>query len=100
MTEYTVRRSDRARRLRIVVAPEGVEVVLPKRMALRHAEEFVAEKRPWIERTLRQYREAAESLPPVRLEDGGEIPYLGLTLPIRVNVEPWRTRAGVARRGG
>ena len=34
------------------------------------------------------------------LEDGGEIPYLGLTLPIRVNVEPWRTRPGVSRRGG
>src|SRR3954470_11385806 len=100
VTEYTIRRSDRARRLRIVVAPEGVEVVLPRRMALRHAEEFVAEKRPWIERTLRQYRAAEASLPPVGLEDGGEIPYVGLTLPIRVYVEPWRTRPGVSRRGG
>src|SRR4051795_6615535 len=100
MTEYTIRRSDRARRLRIVVAPSGVEVVLPRRMALHHAEKVVAEKRPWIERTLRQYRDAEASLPPVRLADGGEIPYLGLSLPIRVNVEPWRTRPGVSRRGG
>jgi predicted metal-dependent hydrolase len=100
LTEYTIRRSDRARRLRIVVAPEGVEVVLPRRMALRHAEEFVAEKRPWIERTLRAYRDAEKSLPPVRLEDGGQVPYLGLTLPMRVHVEPWRTRPGVSRRGG
>jgi predicted metal-dependent hydrolase len=100
VTEYTIRRSERARRLRIVVAPTGVEVVLPKRMALRHAEEFVAEKRPWIERTLRQYRAAEASLPPVRLEDGGQVPYLGLTLPLRVHVEPWRTRPGVSRRGG
>ena len=99
VTEYTIRRSDRARRLRIVVAPTGVEVVLPRRMALRHAEEFVAEKRPWIERTLRQYKAAEESLPPVRIEDGGEIPYLGMTLPIRINVEPHRTRPGVSRRG-
>ncbi|MEA2425382.1 MAG: hypothetical protein QOH13_1792, partial [Thermoleophilaceae bacterium] len=99
MTEYTIRRSDRARRLRIVVAPEGVEVVLPRKMALRHAEAFVAEKQPWIERTLRQYRAAEEALPPVRLEDGGEVPYLGLTLPIRVKVEPARTRPGVSRRG-
>ena len=99
MTEYTIRRSDRARRLRIVVAPTGVEVVLPRRMALRHAEEFVAEKQPWIERTLRAYKEAEQALPPVRLEDGGEVPYLGLTLPIRVHVEPWRTRPGVSRRG-
>ena len=87
MTEYTIRRSDRARRLRIVVAPSGVEVVLPRRMPLRDAEEFVAEKRPWIERTLRQYRDAEASLPPVRLEDGGEVPYLGQS-------------PGVSRRGG
>jgi predicted metal-dependent hydrolase len=99
VTEYTIRRSDRARRLRIVVAPTGVEVVLPRRMALRHAEEFVAEKARWIERTLRQYRAAEAGLPPVRLEDGGEIPYLGMTLPIRVHVEPERTRPGVSRRG-
>ena len=99
MTEYTIRRSDRARRLRIVVAPTGVEVVLPRRMALRHAEAFVAEKQPWIERTLRQYRDAEASLPPVRIEDGGEVPYLGLTLQLRVAVERWRTRPGVSRRG-
>jgi predicted metal-dependent hydrolase len=99
VTEYTIRRSDRARRLRIVVAPDGVEVVLPRRMAMRDAEAFVAEKRPWIERTLRQYRAAELALPPARLEDGGEVPYLGLTLPLRVKVESWRTRAGVSRRG-
>ena len=100
MTEYTIRRSDRARRLRIVVAPEGVEVVLPRRMALREAEEFVAEKRTWIERTLRAYRAAEAELPSVRLESGGEVPYLGFQLSLRVNVEPWRTRPGVSRRGG
>lgn len=100
MTEYTIRRSDRARRLRIVVAPTGVEVVLPRHMALRHAEEFVAEKARWIERTLRQYRDAEAALPPVRLEDGGEIPYLGQTLPMRVHVEEWRTRPGVSLRRG
>jgi predicted metal-dependent hydrolase len=100
VTEYTIRRSDRARRLRIVVAPEGVEVVLPRRMALHEAERFVAEKRPWIERTLRAYRAAEEELPRVRLETGGEVPYLGFQLSLRVNVEPWRTRAGVSRQGG
>jgi predicted metal-dependent hydrolase len=68
-------------------------------MALHHAEAFVAEKARWIERTLRQYQDAAAALPPVLLEDGGEIPYLGRTYPIRVKVEPARTRPGVARRG-
>ena len=99
VTEYTIRRSNRARRLRIVVDPTGVEVVLPQRMSVRAAEEFVAEKRPWIERTLRQYRKAQAALPPVRLEDGGEVPYLGTSLTLRVHVESWRTRPGVSRRG-
>jgi predicted metal-dependent hydrolase len=99
VTDYTIRRSDRARRLRIVVAPTGVEVVLPRRMSLRVAQAFVAEKRPWIERTLQQYEQAQAALPPARLEDGGEVPYLGTRFALRVNVEPWRTRAGVSRRG-
>ena len=97
--EYRVRRSRRARRARVVVSDEGtVEVVLPLRMALRHARPLVAEKRPWIERTLRRF-EQARAATPVQLEDGGVVPYLGEELTLRVRVEPWRSRAHVARRG-
>jgi predicted metal-dependent hydrolase len=96
---YTVRRSDRARRARIVVDASGVEVVVPRRMALRHVAPFVEEKRPWIERTLRRYREAAAAGPRVRLEDGGEVPYLGRPLALAVREEPGRARSHVARAG-
>lgn len=96
---YTVRRSDRARHARIVVDPDGVEVVIPHRMALKHVEPFVEEKRAWIERTLRRIR-AAEEGAGVRLEDGGTVPYLGRPLVVRVRVEPGRTRAHVALRPG
>ena len=101
MTElsYSVRRSDRARRARIVVDPGGVEVVVPKRMALRHVAPFVEQKRPWIERTLRRYREAEAAGPRVLLEHGGEVPYLGEQLALDVRVEPARVRPHVARRG-
>ena len=85
--EYRIRRSDRARRARIVVDPNGVEVVVPRRMALRHVEPFVEEKRPWIERTLRRFREAELAAPPVELEHGGAVPYLGRELLLRVRVE-------------
>jgi predicted metal-dependent hydrolase len=44
-------------------------------------------------------RESEEELPPARLEHGGEVPYLGERLRLRVRVEPRRTRAHVARRG-
>ncbi len=97
--DYRIRRSERARHARVVVRPEGdVEVVLPRRMALRHAEPLVAEKRRWIERTLRRF-EAARAAAPVRLEDRGIVPYLGQELTLRVRVEPRRSRAHVARRG-
>ena len=96
---YTVRRSDRARRARIQVSAEGVEVVVPKRLALAEVEPFVEEKRPWIERTLLRMREADAERPPARLEDGGEVPYLDERLALSVRREPGRKRAHVARRG-
>jgi predicted metal-dependent hydrolase len=98
MTEYPIRRSDRARRARINVSADGVEVVVPRRMALRHVTPFVEEKRPWIERTLRRIREAEEAAA-VRLCDGGSVPYLGSVLPLRVKVEPGRVRSFVSIKG-
>ena len=98
MTEYPIRRSDRARRARINVSADGVEVVVPRRMALRHVTPFVEQKRPWIERTLRRIREAEEAAA-VRLEDGGSVPYLGRLLTLSVRVEPARVRSFVSLRG-
>jgi predicted metal-dependent hydrolase len=97
---YRIRRSDRARHARILVGGDGVEVVVPRRFPMREVEPFVEEKRPWIERTLRRLRESDEVLPPARLEDGGELSYLGERLDLRVRVEPSRRRPHVARRGG
>jgi predicted metal-dependent hydrolase len=89
--EYTVRRSDRARRVRVVVEPTGaIEVVLPRRAAQREAAAAVAELRPWIERRL---AEAETVRAAVAGRDG--LPYLGSTL--RARREPGRTRAH--RRG-
>jgi predicted metal-dependent hydrolase len=96
--EYPIRRSDRARRARINVSADGVEVVVPRRMALRQVVPFVEEKRPWIERTLRRIREAEEAAA-VRLADGGSVPYLGRSLSLDVRIEPGRQRSFVALRG-
>jgi predicted metal-dependent hydrolase len=96
---YRIRRSDRARYARILVGGDGVEVVLPRRFPARDVEPFVEEKRPWIERTLRRMRESEGDFAPVRLEDGGELPYLGERLGLRVREERGRRRAHVARRG-
>jgi predicted metal-dependent hydrolase len=96
---YKIRRSDRARHVRILVGGDGVEVVVPRRFPLSDVEPFVEEKRPWIERTLRRMRESESEYPPARLEDGGELPYLGERLGLRVRKEARRTRAHVVRRG-
>jgi hypothetical protein len=96
---YTIRRSERARRARILVDGDGVEVVVPARFPLQDVEGFVEEKRPWIERTLRRMRESESNFPPARLEDGGELPYLGERLMLRVRSERGRVRPYVARRG-
>ncbi len=96
---YTIRRSDRARHARILVGGDGVEVVVPRRFPHRQIEPFVEEKRPWIERTLRRMRESEAEFPPARLEDGGELPYLGTRLALAVRAEPGRARPHVARRG-
>jgi predicted metal-dependent hydrolase len=97
---YRIRRSDRARHARILVGGDGVEVVVPRRFPMREVEPFVQEKRRWIERTLRRLRESEAVLPPARLEDGGELPYLGERLALRVRLEPERRRPHVARRDG
>jgi predicted metal-dependent hydrolase len=96
---YRIRRSGRARRARILVDGDGVEVVVPHRFPLRDVEPFVEEKRAWIERTLRRMRETEAELPAARMEDGGPVPYLGESLRLSVRVEHNRQRAHAARRG-
>jgi predicted metal-dependent hydrolase len=96
---YRIRRSDRARHARILVGGDGVEVVVPRRFPERKVEPFVEQKRPWIERTLRRMAETGAELAPAHLEHGGEVPYLGERLELRVRVEPGRVRPHVARRG-
>lgn len=90
---YAVRRSTRARRVRVTVDPRGgVEVVLPRRVAERAAAQAVVELRPWIDRRLAEVAEVRERL----AARAGTVPYLGETL--RLAPEPGRTR--VHRRGG
>ena len=98
MQHYSLRRSARARRARIQVTAEGVEVVVPRGATVADVEPFVASKRDWIERTQQRLRAAEAARPRPVLADGGAVPYLGESLPLAVAVEPGR-RARVRRRG-
>jgi len=96
---YTVRRSERARRARLVVTPEGVELVVPRRMPLEEAAAFARERRGWLERALRRLDSALEAHPPARVADGAPLPYLGNELHLRVVIQPGRRRPRVRRSG-
>ncbi|HEY3266829.1 MAG TPA: SprT family zinc-dependent metalloprotease [Armatimonadota bacterium] len=82
---YTIRRSARAKRMRLRVDVNGgVEVVLPQRAPARAVAPFVAEHADWIRHT----RERFAALRQQRAESGpaGErtVSYRGRDLPLRV----------------
>jgi predicted metal-dependent hydrolase len=74
---YTVRRSARARRVRVNVHPHaGVEVVLPESAPERAAAAAVSELRPWIERRLGEARELIALADLRSVAERGTVPYL------------------------
>jgi predicted metal-dependent hydrolase len=89
---YNIRRSTRARRVRVTVdARCGVEVVLPQRAPEREAAAAIRELAPWIERRLSELDRARATV----AARGEQVPYLGELLALRA--EPGRSR--VHRRG-
>jgi predicted metal-dependent hydrolase len=91
--EYRIRRSQRARRVRVLVEADGsVVVVLPPRAPERHASAAVLELTPWIERRRAVVAAARAALD----RPAGTVPYLGESL--LLVPEPGRSR--VTRRDG
>src|SRR3954468_8767111 len=85
---YTIRRSPRARRIRVKVDPyDGVEVVIPQRATTREAQAAIRELRPWIEKRLKEAEAAKHRLAP----PPGTVPFLGA--PLRLRHDANRTRA-------
>src|SRR3954464_11187538 len=87
VTEYTLRRSPRARRVRVSVESDGeVHVTLPRRASAREADDAVRELAPWIERRRRALARAAAEV----ARTPGTVPYLGGELVLVP--QPGRTR--------
>ena len=92
VTEYKLRRSPRARRVRVSVESDGaVLVTIPRRAPANAADEAVRELAPWIERRRRALAGAAAAV----AGPAGTAPYLGQLLTLVP--QPGRTRAH--RRG-
>jgi predicted metal-dependent hydrolase len=106
--ECTIRRSARARLLRLTVDPRHTAVVtIPARAARskgeaeRLAESFVAEREAWLRRHLaRQARQRAELAALGPLRDGGTILFRGEPHRLRIDATmPGRRRTVVTREG-
>ncbi len=106
---YTLRRSPRARRLRVVIHPgRGVVVTIPAAARLgrggaeRAVRDFLGGREPWLRRHLeRQAATRARLDDRPALGDGRLVPYLGAPHRVRVAPAPAGVRASrVSRVGG
>ncbi|MGC8633144.1 MAG: M48 family metallopeptidase [Candidatus Limnocylindrales bacterium] len=95
--QYRLRRSPRARRLRLVVDGGEMPVLtLPHRLPVQVADAFVLERRAWIERHLaRAAAEHARRLARSPLGDGGTLELLGRRHRLEVRVLPAGRRSSV-----
>ena len=92
VAEYRIRRSPRARRVRVTVDADGsVTVTLPRKAPERAAADAVRELAPWIARRRRVLARAAAEV----ARTPGTVPYLGETLTLAAQ----RGRERVHRRG-
>jgi predicted metal-dependent hydrolase len=110
--DYTLRRSPRARTLRVLIHPErGVVVTIPSAgrrgwgghgASERHIETFLGEREPWLRRHLaRQARDRADLAARGGLQDGATLRFRGDLH--RLRVQPARAgarRSSVERVGG
>ncbi len=82
---YEVRASARAKRLRLTVQPQGVEVVVPPRVSKDEVQRFVDSNRSWIYEKVEKYQSLMSSHDgPERLQDGVRISFRGEPTPLTV----------------
>jgi len=97
---YQIRRSDRARRLRITVRPAGVEVVAPAGARDAEIAAFVRDNQRWIEAKLEAIRRRLAAHPgSTRLVDGARIPVRGAWRALQVE-RSFRLRPAVHEEAG
>ena len=86
---YTIRRSDRAKRQRIIVTRKGVEVVAPVGHSQQDVVTFVHERRRWIHDEREKMQEVLATSPwPDHFVTGAKIPYRGRRMRLTVTTAP------------
>ncbi|CAI8911251.1 M48 family metallopeptidase [Methylocaldum szegediense] len=82
---YRIRHSKKAKHLRLVARPEGIELVVPSAVSETRALAFLHQHRDWAERKLSEMRSITAQLQPFqRLENGSTLPFQGREVPLLV----------------
>lgn len=82
---YTLRRSVRAQKTRIIVTAEKIEVVAPLKVSEQRIKAFVTAQQDWIKQAINRINQHSHSVPslaPHAYIDGATIPYQGSQLPL------------------
>lgn len=83
--DYQIRRSQRAKKTRIVVTGAKIEVVAPPQVPERKIHDFVYAQRDWISAAvekMQSHRESIAKLAPASYRDGAKIPFKGDNFPL------------------
>jgi predicted metal-dependent hydrolase len=91
--EYRLRRA-RRRTIGFQIDDDGLTISAPRWVTLREIEAAIAEKSRWIRAKRREWHEWREKrrLPQVVLGDGAVLPYLGVSITLRLRAEARATR--------
>lgn len=84
---YQLRRSERAKKTRIIVTAETIEVVAPLKVSEHHIRSFVNAQQNWIRNAIRRIQEQkhdVKSLAPTQYIAGVTVPYQGKQIPLRI----------------
>ncbi len=90
---FQIRRSDRAKKTRLVVSDKKIEVVAPHEVNQQTIIDFVHKQQDWVVKTLNKLQNQIQSvqnqqLGPAKFIDGAMIPYQGEKLRLHVKPNP------------
>ena len=84
---YQIRRSERAKKTRIIVTSEKIEVVAPPKVTERRIQAFVAAQHEWILNALKRVQHrvhTTHSLAPAQYSEGANVPFQGKKIPLTI----------------
>jgi len=94
---YTFRRG-RRRTIGFTIVADGLTIAAPRWVGIGQVEEAIREREDWIFTKLAEMQRNHASIPRVRWEDGGLLPYLGENVSLRLASSARRTASVVFDR--